>query len=106
MYEGINEFLWYMKHAEIVVTTSYHGMIFSLVFQRPFYLFIREAGKERLLELTELLGLQDRVVTNYIPANRLSDDINYKSVNKILNRERKRSNMFLKSVMDLNSDYE
>ena len=39
---GVEEFLSLVKHAECIVTNSYHGMLFSIIYKRPFFLFSRE----------------------------------------------------------------
>ncbi len=101
MYDGIEEFLWYVKYSKIVVTNSYHGLIFSILFQKPFYLIVREKGKERIMELVELLKLQDRVVRDYIPVERLSNSINYEYTNKILEVNRRKSILFLEKVLGI-----
>ena len=62
IYEGIGEFLWYMKHARIVVTTSYHGAIFGYIFNRPTYVICRGNGKERFEQLSSILGLDEYFV--------------------------------------------
>lgn len=102
MYAGIEEFLSYIKYAEIVVTTSYHGFLFSIIFQKLFYLFIREDGKERLLDIVEILGLRDRVIDDYVSADELSDCIiDYEKVNKVLEMEKAQSMLYLKNVLDI-----
>ena len=62
IYEGIGEFLWYMKNASIVVTTSYHGAIFGNLFNRPTFVVCRENGKERFLQLKRVLGINSHFV--------------------------------------------
>ena len=39
---GVEEFLSLVKYAEFIVTNSYHGMIFSVQYRRPFAIFSRE----------------------------------------------------------------
>ena len=56
MYEGIGQFLWYMKNASVIVTTSYHGAIFGKMFSRPTYILCRETGKERFEQLDKVLN--------------------------------------------------
>lgn len=34
---NVQEFLWYIKNAECVITNSFHGTVFSLLFHKPFY---------------------------------------------------------------------
>lgn len=60
-----------IRRASLVLTNSFHGMVFSIIFRRPF-IAVPLAGKyagmnERLLSLAERLGLQDRLLTDPDP---------------------------------------
>ena len=81
---GVEEFLSLVKHAEFIVTNSYHGMILSVLYRRPIVVFSREQCDTKIKYLTSILGLSDRVVvTGEEPIN---DTIDYDSVfNKIEN---------------------
>lgn len=59
---GVEEFLSLAKHAEYVVTNSFHGMIFSVQFRRPFVVFSREQCDNKIEELLSLFGLSDRLM--------------------------------------------
>ena len=59
---GVEEFLSLVKHAEYVVTNSFHGMIFSVQYRRPFVVFSREQCDTKIEELLELFGLSDRML--------------------------------------------
>ena len=54
---GVDEFLSLVKHAEFVVTNSYHGMIFSIQFQRNFRIFSREQCDTKITNLLDMLQL-------------------------------------------------
>jgi len=61
-----------IRNASFVVTNSFHGMIFSIIFRRPF-IAIPLAGKyagmnERIFSLAERLGLEARLLTVSDPA--------------------------------------
>ncbi len=58
---GVEEFLSLVKYAEFVVTNSFHGMIFSVQYKRPFYVFSREQCDTKIIEMLELFGLSDRM---------------------------------------------
>ena len=59
---GVQEFLSLVKYAECVITNSYHGMIFSVQFKKPFYVFSREQCDTKIEELLELFGIKDRLL--------------------------------------------
>ena len=49
--------------AEAVVTDSFHGCIFSMIFRKPFIVIgNKERGMSRFVSLLSLLGLEDRLV--------------------------------------------
>ncbi len=62
-YVNMGEWLCRFRDAEFVVTDSYHGMIFSIVFEKQFVAvgnIVR--GLTRFKSLLTLLGLQDRLI--------------------------------------------
>lgn len=65
---GMEEFFSLIKYADMVITDSFHATVFSTVFERPFWVFERTAKTKktemnsRIHELTQMLGLEDRIV--------------------------------------------
>ena len=59
---SVEEFLGYFKYADYVVTNSFHGTAFSIIFHKKFYVealqkdFMPNDRVESLLNLTELNG--------------------------------------------------
>ena len=61
--EGVEEFLGLIAGASYVVTTSYHAMLFSVIFSRPFYCFRFGTGQDTRQEsFLEAVGLEDRML--------------------------------------------
>ena len=64
------EWIDLIKNAEYVVTNSYHGTLFSIIFRKKFYTMIRgkreNSSNNRFYPLMEILGLSDRVI-NEVP---------------------------------------
>jgi len=66
---GPLEWLGYIKSAKYVITNSYHGTLFSIIFKKPF-VFVGLSGakagfNERANSLLHGLGLQDRMMDSY-----------------------------------------
>ena len=61
---GVEEFLSLVKHAECVVTNSFHGVIFAVQLKTPFYCFSREQGDTKIREILDLFGLNNRIMVN------------------------------------------
>lgn len=91
---GVEEFLSLVKNAEYVVTNSFHGMIFSVQYRRPFVVFSREQCDTKIEELLALFGLSDRMLVNGTESFR--DMIDYDTVHGNIAAARKESIEFLK----------
>ena len=61
---GVEEFLGLVKNASIVITNSFHGMIFAVQFRRPFYIFSRKLCNNKIEEVLDLFGITDRMLTS------------------------------------------
>lgn len=75
---GPAEFLGLYNSASFVLTTSFHGSIFSLIFEKPFYT-ITPASKNnnsRQQSLMDMVNLQDRLLTE-------GSSIDLKNMNEI-----------------------
>lgn len=94
---GVEEFLSLVKHAEYVVTNSFHGMIVSVHYRRPFVVFSREQCDIKIDEVLDLFGLSNRkMITG---EEYLSDAINYDEVHKRIEEARESSVLYLKSAL-------
>lgn len=65
---GPMEWLGYIKNAEYVVTNSFHGSVFSILFGRKFFSEVSEKvnpSTSRLLNLLSLFGLEDRIISRF-----------------------------------------
>lgn len=60
---GPKEFVWLFEHADFVLTSSFHGTAFSLVFEKQFYTIPHRTTSERMVDLLKSIGLEDRLIT-------------------------------------------
>lgn len=95
---GVEEFLSLVKHAEYIVTNSYHGMIMSLQYQRDFVVFSREQCDTKIEEVLDMVGLRDRIL---VKGDEKFRDIDFDAVHRIISRERSDSLNFLKRELEL-----
>lgn len=98
---GIGEFLWYVKNARAVVTNSFHGAVFSILFKKPLYIYYPKIRKCRQEDLVDLCQIQDRVVQGYLSPDKINLDMDYTPVMSILNRERDRSMSYLRNSLEV-----
>ncbi|PMM04018.1 hypothetical protein BCT61_17310 [Vibrio breoganii] len=97
------EWLQGFRDARYVITDSFHGMVFSLVFQKPFYVIAnKNRGLARFESLLKSIGLEDRIIMNIeeFDMGKIEYTIDYNQVNKKLNEMRHSSIKFLKSALD------
>jgi len=100
MYEGVEDFLWYLKNAEYVVTNSFHGLALSVLFEKNLYVYIAELRRSRLDNLVKMFGLENRVIDRYISPKEINWDINYDEIRKRLNIEKVNSIDYLRSAIN------
>ena len=90
---GVEEFLSLVKNAEVVVTNSFHGAIFSVQYKRPFYVFSREQCDSKIDEVLQLFGLRDRLMIN--GEENVASNINWDDVHKRIDEARNQAFNFL-----------
>ncbi|MCR5670856.1 MAG: polysaccharide pyruvyl transferase family protein [Butyrivibrio sp.] len=95
---GVQEFLSLVQNAEFVVTNSFHGMIFSVQFRRPFVVFSRQQCDNKIEEVLDLFGLSDRLA---VSKDCDPKPIDYDLVHENIDRARKESFDFLKMELGL-----
>ena len=59
---GPQEFLSYIKNAELVLTNSFHGTAFSIIFEKDFFNFTTGHFSSRTTSILSLLGLSHRAL--------------------------------------------
>ncbi len=91
----IEEWLSAIKSAKFIITDSFHGCVFSIIFGKPFFAIINEArGNARFHSLFDMLNLDNRVIKDVNFELNLA--MNYDEIYKILDEKRKFSIDFLK----------
>ena len=101
---GPSEFLWLEKNAFLICTDSFHSSVFAILYNRPFIVFNREDNhvnmNSRIDTLLSKFKLEDRRFNgNEITQENLKHD--YTEAYKILEKERKKSEDFLKKALDI-----
>lgn len=103
IYPGVYEWIKAFDDAKTVITDSFHGCVFSIIFNKPFWVFVNNSrGSARIESLLGMFGLEDRIINihdfdidkfgNYQP-------IDWKRVNYIKKNKQKESVEFLTKVL-------
>ena len=96
---GVEEFLALVRGASFVVTNSFHGLIFAVLYSRPFYVFSRESGDSKISEVLDLFGLSNRLIHD---GDEYDDrEIDFTKVHKRIDVARNQSFDFLKMELSL-----
>lgn len=98
-----DEMLGYFKKAEYVVTDTFHGTIFSVLYHRPLAVFCRSPKKtdysneNKLLDLVTKLQLKDQLVKQPEELQQvLTHEIDYALIDKIRAEETKKAVFYLR----------
>ena len=95
------EWLGYIDNAEYVITNSFHGTAFSIIYQKNFFLELQPPpakANARLENIMDMLGLREREIINGDNAN-ISKQIDYIKVEKILEEQSTKSIEYLKEII-------
>lgn len=94
------EFLGYFKNASFVITNSFHGTAFSIVYNKQFLTVPHRRVGQRMINLLEVLNIKERLI---LEAKQLDEgeikDINYFEVNNLLESEISKSMNYLETAL-------
>lgn len=94
--DTIEDWFAEFRDADYVVTDSFHGMVFSIIFNKPFSIVMNPSGgNDRYLSLLSQLGLMERIVSDELQP--VFSVIDWSDVNHRLTELRKASFEFLKT---------
>lgn len=101
------EWLYCFKNASFVITDSFHGACFSIIFNRMFVVLRNNGrGGRRFDCLLKMAGLESQMVTNVSQIKDLFDEkisnsvIDFEAVKNRLNYEKEKGNEWLKNALE------
>ena len=100
----VYDWLYLFKNASYVLTDSYHGVCFSILFGKQFLpLPNKKRGYSRFTSIANLMGFSERLITE--PIEELKNEIfmklvNYEYINGVLSIERKRCRKWLRDALE------
>lgn len=105
----LEDFVFYLKNADFILTDSYHGSCFSMIFRKNFIsIGNKDRGVERFLSLFRQFPLSNRMVLEIreiYQKNTLFDPVDYSEFEKILFLEKNRCIQWLKNAIFSNKEY-
>lgn len=100
--EGPLEFINYIKNAEYVVATSFHATVFSIIFNKKFFIVPHRKTGARVTNLLDNLEIKGRTFSSYEDFKDIDYDFDtdWTNVKKILDKEREESINWLKNAIE------
>lgn len=104
------QFINLIKHAKMVITDSFHGLAFSILLNKQFYIFERfsesnsKSQNSRILNLLSIFELENNKVAFKSKKISSKGQVDYLKVNLILDKLRASSERFLLKALEMNEE--
>ena len=97
VYPPVEDWLSSFMEAEMVITDSFHGTVFSIIFNKPFWVIGNEGrGMARFNSLLSMFNLEDRLVNaSSLDKEKLLATIDWGSVNNTRKHYQEESKQFI-----------
>lgn len=100
------EFISAIRHAEYVFCDSFHCIVFSILYHRPFFVFpkvgsdgkIKKSQISRMTDLLKLAGIEDRILLEDSKIE-IDSEIDWDYADKEIQRARDESEKYLKQAL-------
>lgn len=100
--EGPLEFVNYIKNAEYVVATSFHATVFSIIYNKNFFIVPNKKTGARVINLLDKVGIKGRTFHDFNEFRNIDFNLknDWNKVNNKLEDERKKSINWLVNAID------
>lgn len=92
---NLRQFLWLIDHADSVVTSSFHGVAFSMIFHKKTAAVINPQSTARITSLFQLLGYENRDITDLSR----DDAVDFSGIDQKIEIQQQRSVAYLKEAL-------
>lgn len=89
---GPEEFLWLFHNAGYVVTSSFHGTAFSIIYQKSFATLINSSSPSRISNLLKIAGIDRGSIYH--------ENLDYTKISKCVDDEQRRSVEYLTRIVN------
>jgi len=94
---GVDEFLWLVDHAQYVITSSFHGVAFSTIFNKKFAPVVNPASPSRIDGLLHTLSVPKTCIADL----HNTSDFDYEKTNSAIDIERENSIQYLNKALGI-----
>ena len=95
---GPAEFLWLISHADSVITTSFHGAAFSLLFQKELYSILDLRNPSRVKNLMDMCKIP--CISEEETSFERITSVDWEQIEKKLETEREKSRAYIKMLYE------
>lgn len=99
----IEEWLKAIASSKFIITDSFHGCVFSILFNKPFIIYGNSfRGKSRFDSLLKIFNLEEHYISTsdeLIQRNIINKKIDWEMINQTISQEKKQSLEFLYSAL-------
>lgn len=102
IWPSVEEWLAGIAAAEFVVTDSFHGTVFAILFNKPFIAICNdERGAARFHSLLKIFGLEDRLIgpDDEVTEKLIKERMDFTGVNEEIGNQRRRAKDFLTKAL-------
>lgn len=92
-FEGPSEILWYIKNASLVITSSFHALAFSIIFEKKFLCLLHPSRGNRMIDILNKLDLSKHIIDRNIDKNTFSNLL-IKLINNNINYDKDKLELF------------
>lgn len=98
---GPEDFLAFIDHAALILSSSFHGTTFSLIYHKPFYCF-NGMRDNRISNTLKRMGLAERSLEQMEDVWRVTlEKPDGDKIEKVLDKERQRSKEYLRRALEI-----
>lgn len=97
---SITSWLRGFHDAKIIITDSFHACVFSIIFEKPFYVILNETrGTTRIMSLLKIFNLTNRIVHSTEDIKHIDNNIDWVTIREIEKKWQKKSIDFLQNAL-------
>jgi len=100
-YASPEEFLGLIRNSEFILSTSFHGVAFALIYNKPFYAVPHTTRGTRVIDLLNMFNLGERIVYTSSEVNEVLYAVDYSEVNEIIRESKELSIKYLKNALNI-----
>ena len=94
---GPREFLGLISNATAIITTSFHGTAFSIIYNKPFYVMTKNYKSQRITDLLRACHLEDR---HFSKGDSVNFDVDFEFANEKIVIEREAAKAYFHEMME------